>query len=182
MEMRRLAWADGVVAELDELRRFAAGVFTFEQVTDALLAGSIGQDFVAVRDVFTAADVFPGMELHHVVLDADGLHVGGVAGAVIGLHLVKGFAVVFLGFLFKHRVEIAAQQERIDRLPDAVPVGQRPVFYVFIVKYAVSSFLFRLGHLVAVGMGVQLAAHQHRPQSHCNFTNMSCQDNVLTPF
>lgn len=57
------------------------------------------------------------MELHHVIFDADGIHVRRITRAVVGFHLIKGFAFILLRFLLKDRIQRTIEQERIDRLP-----------------------------------------------------------------
>ena len=182
VEVRRGLRGDGVVAELNKLRSLAAGILTLKQVANAFFARCVGQYFVAAVIILTAADRFALMKFHHVIFDADSIHVRRIALAVVRFHLVKGFAFVFLRFLFKHRIQRTVQQERIDRLPGSVPVRQRSVLHVLILKHAVRRPLFRFGHLMAVRVSKQLAADQQRPQSHGKFPKMCSQHNTLIPF
>ena len=171
-----------MVAELHELRRLAAGILALKEIAHAFLARCVGQNFVAAVVILTAADRLASVEFHHVIFNADGIHVRGISRAVVGFHLVKGFAFILLRFLLKDRIQRTIEQERIDRLPGAVPVRQRSVLHVFILKHAVRRFLFCFGHLVAVRVSKQLAADQQRPQSHGKFPNMCSQSNALIPF
>ena len=64
------------------------------------------------------------MKLHDAVLNADGIHIGGIPFAVIGLHFCEGLALILLRLLLEHRIEIPIEQIRIHGLPHALPIRQ----------------------------------------------------------
>ena len=172
---------DGMVAELHKLWRLARVILALKQVAHAFFPRRIGQNFVAAVVVAAAAHRFASVEFHHVVFNADGVHVRRVPLTVVGLHLGSGFFSL-LRFLFENRIQRAIKQERINGLPGPVPVRQLPVPDVFILKDAVCRLLFRLCHLMTVRMGKKRAAYQQRSQSQRNFCKLCSHSKILIPF
>ncbi len=81
------------------------------------------------------------MKLHHAVLDAQRIDVRKIPLAVVRFDLLGGFTLLFLSLLFENRIEIAAEQIGIDRLPHTVPVAQVALFDIVVIELALGSFL-----------------------------------------
>ena len=122
MEVRGRFRPDDMVAELHKLRRRAAGILTLKQIANAFFALRIGQNFVAAVIIMATANRFALVELHHVIFNANGIHVRRIAFTIIGFHLVEGFAFILQRFLFNDRIQLSIQQEMINGLPGTVPV------------------------------------------------------------
>lgn len=86
--------------------------------------------------ILAGAGLVAAVKFHDAVLNADGIHVGGVPFAVIGLHFCEGLALILRRLLLEHRIELPIEQIRIHGLPHALPIRQVAIFDVFIVEYA----------------------------------------------
>ena len=85
------------------------------------------------------------MELNHVIFNANLFHIGGVALLIIGAILLHALAAGLFRLLLQHRIEIAVEQIRVHRLPDALPVAQRAVLHIFIRKNAFAGLTLYFG-------------------------------------
>jgi hypothetical protein len=126
---------DDVVAELDVGGRGRVARVLAEDEPHAAVALGVGQHLVAVIRVAPRNRPLRPEEGHLVALDQDAVDVGGVAGLVIGAVLL-GALVAVLGLVLHHRVERAVAQQRVDRLPVALPVRQRAVGDLRVVEIA----------------------------------------------
>ena len=74
--------------------------------------------------ILAGAGLVAAVKFHDAVLNADGIHVGGVPFAVIGLHFCEGLALILRRLLLEHRIELPIEQIRIHGLPHALPIRQ----------------------------------------------------------
>lgn len=75
--------------------------------------------------ILAGAGLVAAVKFHDAVLNADGIHVGGVPFAVIGLHFCEGLALILRRLLLEHRIELPIEQIRIHGLPHALPIRGR---------------------------------------------------------
>jgi len=149
-----------VVAELHEARGLALQILTGKQVAHALLARRVGENFKPFIAVLAGDRLPPAVELDNVIFNIDFIDVGFIAGRIVGLHLVEGLALILFRLLAEPRVEIAVLQQRINRLPDAVPVGELTIAHVAVGENAVGGLLLGFSKGVPVRVGKSAGCRQ----------------------
>ncbi|CPR47972.1 Uncharacterised protein [Salmonella enterica subsp. enterica serovar Bovismorbificans] len=172
MEVRRFARGNDMIAKLNIFRRFAIRIFTFEQVAHPFFTRCVSQNFIAGIIVFTGCNVIVAMEFYNAIFNADRLNIRHVSFAIIRFNILKRFLRVFLRLLPEDRVQLAADQIRIDGLPHTIPVGERAIAYISVIKHARCRFLLNLRHRRAMSMMTMREGrtiYQQHSQKHCQF-------------